>query len=281
MDKTKLADFRKSKDFLVCVDSDGCAMNTMELKHRRSFGPKIIEVWGLEEDRDQILELWNHLNLYASTRGINRFKGLAALFEQLHGMGKTIPGWQELKAWADHTPELSNRALKAEIDRTDSGILRQVYDWSLRVNESIAQIPLEDGGPFDHVKDTLELASQKADTAIVSSANGQAIQDEWGHFGLEPFVDAMLGQEAGTKSYCIKMLKANGYAAGRVLMAGDALGDLQAAKDNGVLFYPIIAGREGDSWKRLREEALGKFLNGEYAGDYEEALLKEFRELLK
>ena len=281
MDKTKLADFRKSKDFLVCVDSDGCAMNTMELKHRRSFGPKIIEVWGLEEDRDQILELWNHLNLYASTRGINRFKGLAALFEQLHGMGKTIPGWQELKAWADHTPELSNRALKAEIDRTDSGILRQVYDWSLRVNESIAQIPLEDGGPFDHVKDTLELASQKTDTAIVSSANGQAIQDEWGHFGLEPFVDAMLGQEAGTKSYCIKMLKANGYEADRVLMAGDALGDLQAAKDNGVLFYPIIAGREGNSWKRLREEALGKFLNGDYAGDYEEAVLKEFRELLK
>ena len=64
-------------------------------------------------------------------------------------------------------------------------------------------------------------------------------------------------------------------------MAGDALGDLQAAKDNGVLFYPIVAGREGESWKRLHDEALGKFLNGDYAGDYEEALLKEFRELLK
>ena len=281
MDKTKLADFRKSKDFLVCVDSDGCAMNTMELKHRRSFGPKIIEVWGLEADREKILELWNHLNLYASTRGINRFKGLAAQFEQLHGMGKTIPGWQELKAWADRTPELSNRALKEEIGRTGSEILKQTYDWSFRVNESIAQIPLEDGGPFDHVKDTLELAAQKADTAIVSSANGQAIQDEWRHFGLEPFVDAMLGQEAGTKSHCIKTLKANGYEASHVLMAGDALGDLQAAKDNGVLFYPIVAGREGESWKRLHDEALGKFLNGSYAGDYEEALLKEFRELLK
>lgn len=281
MDKTKLADFRKSKDFLVCVDSDGCAMNTMELKHRRSFGPKIIEVWGLEADREKILELWNHLNLYASTRGINRFKGLAALFEQLHGMGKTIPGWQELKAWADRTPELSNRALKEEIGRTGSEILKQTYDWSLRVNDCIAQIPLEDGGPFDHVKDTLALAAQKADTAIVSSANGQAIQDEWGHFGLEPFVDAMLGQEAGTKSHCIKMLKANGYEASHVLMAGDALGDLQAAKDNGVLFYPIVAGREGESWKRLHDEALGKFLNGDYAGHYEEALLKEFRELLK
>ena len=94
MDKTKLADFHKNKDFLVCVDSDGCAMNTMEIKHRRSFGPKIIEVWGLEEDRAKILDLWNDLNLYASTRGINRFKGLAALFEQLHAMGKTIPGWR-------------------------------------------------------------------------------------------------------------------------------------------------------------------------------------------
>lgn len=281
MDKTKLADFHKNKDFLVCVDSDGCAMNTMEIKHRRSFGPKIIEVWGLEEDKEKILDLWNDLNLYASTRGINRFKGLAALFEKLHAIGKTIPGWQELKEWADHTPELSNQALKSEIDRTGSEILKQAYDWSLRVNESIAQIPMEDGGPFDHVKETLEKISQKADTAIVSSANGQAIQDEWGHFGLEPFVNAMLGQEVGTKSHCIKTLKANGYEANRVLMAGDALGDLQAAKDNGVLFYPIIAGREGESWKRLHDEAFDRFLNGAYAGSYEDALLKEFKDLLK
>ena len=31
--------FTKQKQFLVCVDSDGCAMDTMNVKHERFFGP--------------------------------------------------------------------------------------------------------------------------------------------------------------------------------------------------------------------------------------------------
>ena len=282
MDKTKIENFQRTKDFLLCVDSDGCAMNTMEIKHRRSFGPKIIEVWGLEADQERILDMWNHLNLYASTRGINRFKGLAALFEKLDAEGiAQIPGWRDLKEWADTTPALSNAALKAEIEKTGKEILKQAYDWSLRVNESIAQIPMEDGGPFENVKETLAMAGEKANISIVSSANGQAIQDEWGHFGLAEYTDAMLGQEAGTKSICIEGLKAKGgYADDHILMTGDALGDLKAAEDNGVLFYPIIAGQEGKSWKRLHDEAFSRFLAGTYAGEYQKSLLDEFKSLL-
>ena len=35
--------FQKQKDFLVCVDSDGCAMDTMDIKHFRCFGPCMVE----------------------------------------------------------------------------------------------------------------------------------------------------------------------------------------------------------------------------------------------
>jgi len=66
------------------------------------------------------------------------------------------------------------------------------------------------------------------------------------------------------------------YAADKILMIGDAPGDQQAAADNGVLFYPIIAGREGESWKRFNEEALVKFFAGSFAGKYEQSLLQEF-----
>ena len=31
--------FNKSKDFLICVDSDGCIMDTMDIKHFKCFGP--------------------------------------------------------------------------------------------------------------------------------------------------------------------------------------------------------------------------------------------------
>ena len=66
---------------MVCVDSDGCAMDTMEVKHRKCFGPKMIEVWGLQDIEEKFLEMWNMINLYSKTRGINRFKGLVKIFE--------------------------------------------------------------------------------------------------------------------------------------------------------------------------------------------------------
>lgn len=41
-------------------------------------------------------------------------------------------------------------------------------------------------------------------------------------------------------------------------MVGDAPGDRDAAEKNGVRFYPILVGHEGESWKRLLEEAFPK-----------------------
>lgn len=37
-------------------------------------------------------------------------------------------------------------------------------------------------------------------------------------------------------------------------MVGDALGDMQAAKDTGVLFYPILSGQEEESWDIYNKE---------------------------
>ena len=56
----------------------------------------------------------------------------------------------------------------------------------------------------------------------------------------------------------------------------DAPGDHKAAKANGVLFFPILPGREEDSWERLHGEALDRFFAGTYAGEYEEELFAEF-----
>ena len=60
------------------------------------------------------------------------------------------------------------------------------------------------------------------------------------------------------------------------VMIGDAPGDYKAARDNQALFFPINPGKEESSWKRLYEEALARFFNRTYAGDYEAALVNEF-----
>lgn len=75
--------FHRKKEFLVCVDSDGCAMNSMDVKHIQCFGPCMVEEWGLDRWREPILERWNEINLYRMTRGINRFKGLAKALREI------------------------------------------------------------------------------------------------------------------------------------------------------------------------------------------------------
>ena len=72
--------FERKHDYLVCVDSDGCVMDTMNCKHFHCFGPCMVAEWGLEEWQDEILARWNVINLFSMTRGINRFKGLFCFY---------------------------------------------------------------------------------------------------------------------------------------------------------------------------------------------------------
>lgn len=278
--KNTIDKFKKNKEFLVCVDSDGCAMDTMEVKHRKCFGPKIVEIWGLQGIEEKFLETWNNINLYSKTRGINRFKGLVRIFEVLTAEGINIPNFDSIKKWTETTQELSSPALEKAIEETNDEQLIKTLEWSNAVNKAISELHNEDK-PFPSVKEGLEAISVVADIAIVSSANGGAVADEWTRHELAPSVSVMLGQEAGTKAACIAGLKENNFSNDNVLMVGDAPGDLDAALKNDVLYYPIIVGKEGFSWKRLATEALSKLLDGSYRGEYQQKLIDEFNSSLK
>ena len=278
--KIAIEEFEKSKDFLVCVDSDGCAMDTMEVKHRKCFGPKIIEVWGLKAIEEKFLETWNMINLYSKTRGINRFKGLVKIFEVLTAEGINMPYFSSIQKWTETSKELSNPALEKAIEETKDEQLIKTLEWSNAVNKAISELHNEDK-PFLGVKEGLEIISTLADVAIVSSANGGAVMEEWTRHELAPSVKVMLGQEAGTKAACIDGLKENKFSSDNVLMVGDAPGDLEAALKNGVLYYPILVGKEEFSWRRLSNEAIHKLLDGSYKGEYQEKLIDEFNSSLK
>lgn len=272
--------YEKVNEFLVCVDSDGCAMDTMEIKHRKCFAPEMIKTWNLQENEEYILNLWFDLNLYTQTRGINRFKGLAETFKIIREKGIEIEDLDSLLNWVDTTNELSNRSLKNEIEKTDSKSLKMALEWSLNVNEAIENLPKGDE-PFENVKEGLEELSKKVDISVVSSANGEALNDEWSRNDLVKYLRALLGQEAGTKQHCIAELKKKGYDADKILMVGDAPGDLQAAKNNGVRFYPILVNKEGFSWERLVGETVPKLMNGEFDETYQNQLIEEFNDSLK
>lgn len=274
-------DYKKQKEWLVCVDSDGCAMDTMDIKHIRCFGPCMVAEWSLDEWREEILERWNEVNLYTLTRGINRFKGLAKALAEINERYRPIEDVQTLVTWVENAKELSNDALKREIAANPNSVsLKKALAWSIAVNQAITELPEEAKRPFAKAKDGLAYAHEKADVAIVSSANLDAVLEEWDKHGLLEHVDIVMAQNAGSKAFCIGELAKKGYAPDKILMCGDALGDLQAAKKNGVYYYPILVRREKESWEEFIATACDKLINGSYGGEYQKAKIAAFMDNL-
>ncbi len=262
--------YRKQKDFLICVDSDGCAMDTMDIKHIRCFGPCMVQEWKLEKWSGDILSRWNEINLYTMTRGINRFKALAMALCEINEHYTVIEDLSSLTNWTETSPELSNGALeKAVAQNPDSVSLKKALEWSQAVNRSITELPEKCKLPFPMAAEALSFAHERADIAIVSSANLDAVLEEWEKFGLLPHTDIVLAQNAGSKAFCIGELLKKGYAPENVVMCGDAPGDLDAARKNSVHYYPILVGHEKESWEEFISEAFDRLINNTYGGKYE------------
>ena len=278
---TSLESFEKKKEYLICVDSDGCAMDTMDIKHIRCFGPCMVDEWELSQWGEAILKRWNDINLYTMTRGINRFKGLVKMLTEVNTEYCEIEDLASLEKWVEESDELSNPALKKAIEATDSVCLKKALSWSQNVNESINQLPFEVKKPFEGVKEGLAHAHEYADVAIVSSANLQAVVEEWELYGLLDHVDVILAQNAGSKAYCIQELVKHGYDKEKVMMTGDAPGDHDAAKKNGVFYYPILVRHEKESWIEFKETAVSRLVDGTYGGEYQQKKVDEFLDNLK
>ncbi|MGN0998231.1 MAG: HAD family hydrolase [Faecousia sp.] len=261
--------FEKKHDFLVCVDSDGCVMDTMNCKHFHCFGPCMVSEWGLEAWKDEILTRWNEINLFSMTRGINRFKGLAMALAEINEKYVPIPGIAALKKWTETAPALSNDGVsKAAMDAEDDDaklVFRKALSWSKAVNAAIVELDESLKVPYDGALEGLSAAHRFADVAMVSSANRDAVEEEWGKFGLLPHTDIVLAQDVGSKAACIREMLKFGYDPGKVLMVGDAPGDCDAAERNGVNYYPILVNHEKESWEEAVEIAFVRLQSGEYA----------------
>ena len=162
--------FKKKHDYLVCVDSDGCAMDTMNCKHFHCFGPCMVMQWGLDAWRSEILERWNQVNLFQMTRGINRFKGLALALTEVNEKYTAIPGMEALNAWVAGAKALSNDALERYIATQPYGegrtCLEKALAWSVDVTDNIALLPDSMKRPFPGAKEGLAAAHIFADVAV-------------------------------------------------------------------------------------------------------------------
>lgn len=261
--------FRKTKEFLICVDSDGCIMDTMNSKHFNCFGPCLVSEWELTEWEPEVLALWNRINLYSETRGINRFAGLALALAEISKQYKKIEDLDALIQWTNQSPALSASALSAAFAADGSKCMEKALRWSAAVNQAVEQIPLEQKRPFAGAHEALAAARKYADVAVVSSANAKAVNEELQTYDLLKHIDIVLSQSDGTKSHCIQSLAAKGYDKNNIMMLGDSPGDEAAAEDSEVWFYPILVDQETESWNKFVAEAFGLFLEGKYSREYQ------------
>lgn len=272
---SRLNAFKKRKNFLVCIDSDGTAMDVMNVKHKKCFSPCFVKEWQLEDFEKQALELWDNINLYERTRGYNRFLTLYMALCAVDKEYKKIAGLDDLKNWIDTTKSLSNQSLCDAIESTQSEILKKALNWSQEVNAATALLTYDDKKPFDGIREFLDKAVKTVDIAIVSSAGSAIIAEEWRYHDLLKYVSVITAQEDGTKKVCLDRLADKGYEKSNILMIGDALSDMDAAHDSGTAFYPMMIDNETESWNLLKNKYLSEFTAGRYA-EVQPALEKQF-----
>jgi phosphoglycolate phosphatase-like HAD superfamily hydrolase len=280
-----LTDLPKHHDTLVGIDSDGCVFDTMSVKQKEHFHPFIIRFWGLEACARELRACAEFVNLASKSRGSNRFPALLRVFELLadypgvRESGVALPATEALRAYVRSGLPLGNPSLKAEVERTKDPELTRLLAWSLALNADI-DANMRPAPPFAWARRALERIRAGSDALVVSQTPEEALVKEWELHGLRGYVGFIAGQELGTKADHLRLASGGRYGPDRVLLIGDAQGDLAAARQAVVRFYPINPGAEEASWERFCLESYDRFLAGTYAGAHEQALIDAFDALL-
>lgn len=280
-----LDELKPEKEFFIGIDSDGCVFDTMEIKQKECFCPQFVKHFGLQRVSKYARETWEFVNLYSKTRGVNRFNALIRAIdllsqrEEVNLRNAKMPDLIPVIDWVEKESKLGNPALIKYAAEVNDPVINQTLNWSIEVNKEIEGLVF-DIPPFPYVNESLEKMKTKADLMVVSQTPVDALKREWEEHNISGFVKLIAGQEYGTKSEHLKYAAKGKYLDNKILMIGDAPGDLKAAKSNGVLFYPINPGHEDSSWKKFYEEALDRFFAGTYKGDYENNLITEFEKYL-
>jgi len=216
-----MLDITPQHDYLVGIDSDGCAFDTMELKHKECFIPNTIKYMGLQGVSKYAREAAEFVNLYSKSRGVNRFPALVETLEWLQkrpevkarGIPIHIP--QSLRDWIARETKLGNPALEKAVQENGDPDLKRILEWSQAVNRTVAEM-VHGVPPFPYVRESIQRLHEKADVMVVSATPYEALRREWEEHDLARWVIAICGQEHGTKSEHLQV--AAKYPPGHVLM---------------------------------------------------------------
>lgn len=283
--KDDLSNLKPKHATFVGIDSDGCVFPTMDIKQKKCFHSLIVSQWRLQPIEKYVREIAEFVNLHSVDRGQNRFVALLKVFEllaerpQTRDAGIPLPPTTSLRAFIKSGVALGNPELKRIAAETRDPELAAVLTWSEDVNRLIAQT-VGSVPPFKWVRESLDAIRQNSDAICVSQTPTSALVHEWQENNMMDYLALIAGQELGTKAEHLLLATKGRYAPDRVLMIGDAPGDLKAARQVGARFFPINPDQEESSWKFFLDEAYQRFLDNTYNDAYETKLIQRFESLL-
>lgn len=285
MTTINLKELSPQKEFFIGIDSDGCVFDSMEIKHKECFTPNTIKHWKLQPVSKYARETADFVNLYSHWRGLNRWPALIKVFDLLRERPEVIkrnadiPKADKVREFIKSGTQLSNQGLTDYLRKHPSSELETALAWTEGVNQFVEDI-VDNIPAFPFTHQSLEAVQPYADLFVVSATPTEALEREWSRIGLAKYMRIIAGQEYGTKQDHFQQAAHNKYPSNHILMIGDALGDLAAARSVNALFYPIVPGKEDQSWERFSLEAHKLFLTEKYEGEYENQCITEFENAL-
>ena len=277
-----LIDLPRKHDVFVGIDSDGCVFDSMAAKQIQCFHRGFLEVWDVHAFEAPVRETLEFVNLRSAYRGRDRFLNLALavsfMRERPELANAPLPNTSGLDDWLAGDGPFGNRELTERLASasTDDG-LAAVLKWSLLIDAYVSELgPIP---PFPSALSFLEHAKSCADLIVVSSTPLAVLIDEWSEHQLRQHVRFIAGKDLGEKSdHLAWATKNKGYR--HTLMIGDAPKDLQAARQAGVAFFPMIPGAEEASWQTLLNDVLPGLCAGEYSRERERLYEQQFLQAL-
>jgi len=250
---------------LIALDSDGTVFDSMRPKHLEAFLPAFAESF-VPSHPEAAEAVWRFVNLESRSRGVNRYRALSQCLRLLPGhpsVQKVDPAWKRVAssvdAWLAAEPSPSRPAL--EKAALGDPILSSVLDWSVAVDRMVASMP--PARAFEGALRAIPFLAGLGEVMVLTGAPEAAVKREWTDAGILGYTSEVAGQERGPKSALLAGKACCLPGGGRVLVVGDAMGDLDAARGSGAAFFPVIPGREEACWEELADRGLERFIAGE------------------
>ena len=284
----KLKNINQKYDFFVGIDSDGTVFDSMNIKHSTCFVDPLIKIYNLLIIENEVKKIWKQINLFSKNRGINRFEALYIFFRELKNneilnkKGYLFPSLSIINYFKEmNIPMTSENFLKFKnkIDSNQFKHVKKAIKWSDEVNKKVESV-LNNLSPLSKASSAIKYLSSRADLAVISNTPFNTLYRDWKNSKISSDISLICGQECGGKTDILNSLIKDKYDKNKVLMIGDSPSDYYAAKNNKVLFFPILPGKENESWKFLLSKGFFDFFSLKYDGRIQDKKIIEFESII-